>query len=428
MKNATVAKFFFLIATLHFNISYAYEAWVTDTFSTSLSIIDTDTNMLLHTMNLPEYSNSIAFSPDGTRAYVTLLNEVAVIDTTSRMVIATIQGIGSPLGIATVSTSNGFEVFVCNYQGGNIIVIDGKSNLITHTIPVTGNPVAIAITPNGKKGFIASRNNNGKVNVIDTSSYLPSTDILLNADQPQSVGISPDGTTVCVGDSGSSLYFIDASSNQILGNINFNGNGVTQIAFLPGTTIGYSVDGGDEKAVQQFNWKEMTLLDSIPINAHTAGVAITPEGDKLYASASLDSGDNEVALVIPKTNTYSGTSITFGTDLFMIAIKPLLPSPPPSPPPAPPAPSFSLSLSGNRIKNNFGVVYEFVNALQWSISSNSNVALYRVYRDGVLIATLDSFNTRFEDHDRPKNTAFNYSVIAFDSNNNEISFSNEVRI
>ena len=78
------------------------------------------------------------------------------------------------------------------------------------------------------------------------------------------------------------------------------------------------------------------------------------------------------------------------------------------------------NLSGIQQKNNFGSVYELVNSISWSASSSS-VSGYRVYRNGVLIATLNSSTYGYDDHNIQKGVATLYSVRAYNSLGNQSS-------
>lgn len=62
-------------------------------------------------------------------------------------------------------------------------------------------------------------------------------------------------------------------------------------------------------------------------------------------------------------------------------------------------PNFPSGLTGWQTENNFGVVSERFNTLQWQLASD--VTSYSLYRNGVLIATLSGSATSYEDHNQP---------------------------
>ncbi|PYX60268.1 MAG: hypothetical protein DMG76_03360, partial [Acidobacteria bacterium] len=107
-------------------------------------------NTVLATISLGTNQNpfGVAITPDGTRAYVTINfpnNVVAVIDTATNTVLATIPvGVG-PIGVAI--TPDGARAYVTNDDSNTVSVIDTATNTLVATVPVGVRPVAVAITP-----------------------------------------------------------------------------------------------------------------------------------------------------------------------------------------------------------------------------------------------------------------------------------------
>jgi len=123
-------------------------------FNSSVSVIDITTNTVIATIatgtNTISFSDQVvAFTPDGTRAYVTnqLADTVFVIDTATNTVIATIAmgPFAFPHGVAV--TPDGLRVYVVNQGLGTVSVIDRATNTVIDTIPVGSNPFGIAIMP-----------------------------------------------------------------------------------------------------------------------------------------------------------------------------------------------------------------------------------------------------------------------------------------
>ncbi len=83
-------------------------------------------------------------------------------------------------------------------------------------------------------------------------------------------------------------------------------------------------------------------------------------------------------------------------------------------PPPTPGPSAPTDLVGFQQRNDFGVIYELFNTLQWRSSNSSDVQGYYIYRNNILVATVDAATTCLQDHDRPCGIATLYGVAAFD--------------
>jgi YVTN family beta-propeller protein len=104
-------------------------------------------------------------------AYVTNGNGVAVIDTATNMVMATVP-VASAIGVAI--PLDGKHAYVAG--GPGVSVIDTASNTVVATVPVGIGSYAIAVTPDGTRAYLANSTDNilngknGTVSVIDTAS------------------------------------------------------------------------------------------------------------------------------------------------------------------------------------------------------------------------------------------------------------------
>jgi YVTN family beta-propeller protein len=123
--------------------SLAQNAYITNGEGSSVSVINTSTNMVIATIPV-DVPVGVVVSPDG-KAYVTNLgnNTVSVIDMATNMVTATISVASGPVGVAV--TPDGSKVYVANYGANTVSVIDTATNMVTATIPVGVQPLAFGI-------------------------------------------------------------------------------------------------------------------------------------------------------------------------------------------------------------------------------------------------------------------------------------------
>ena len=77
-----------------------------------------------------------------------------MIGTATNTVVKTIPVGGNPLGVAV--TPDGTKVYVANYLANNVSVIHRPGNTVVKTIPVGMNPGSVAITPDGTKVYVAN--------------------------------------------------------------------------------------------------------------------------------------------------------------------------------------------------------------------------------------------------------------------------------
>jgi YVTN family beta-propeller protein len=124
-------------------------AYVTNSTSSNVSVIDTSTNQVLPTIPVGGIPIDVAITPDGAFAYVTNFESfnVSVIDTsTNTEVLPRIPVGANPLGVAI--TPDGAFAYVVNHSNHNVSVIDTSTNTeVFPRIPVVSGPFGIAITP-----------------------------------------------------------------------------------------------------------------------------------------------------------------------------------------------------------------------------------------------------------------------------------------
>ena len=133
--------------------SLAQNAYITNSSSNSLSMIDTEKNKVSATIVGAFFSPyGVTVSPhsrDGSKVYVTNStasagkSNVSVIDTASSAVTATIPVGNVPTGVAV--TPDGLKVYVANVNSDSVSVIDTAKNKVTATIPVGLNPNAFGM-------------------------------------------------------------------------------------------------------------------------------------------------------------------------------------------------------------------------------------------------------------------------------------------
>lgn len=171
--------------------------YIANSGSANVSVIDGMTNTVTATIGVGLVPTGLTLSPDGSRLYVAnyLSNSVSVINTTTLLVIATIPVGTFPFGIVANSTN----LYVANSGSNNVMVINTTTNLVTHTIVVGTNPRGMAIINN--RVYVTNFNSN-TVSVINTAGNNVSKTVDVG-DKPFGISISPDGGKVFVANYGS---------------------------------------------------------------------------------------------------------------------------------------------------------------------------------------------------------------------------------
>ncbi|HVH74226.1 MAG TPA: hypothetical protein VM755_04855 [Stellaceae bacterium] len=137
---------------------------------TGIAVIDAATEQVVDFINLS--GSDIAASPDGSKMYVANLEGLSVIDTTSDQVVANVVISTNQPFFSVAVSPDGSKVYLSTSpysgcRGGFVAVVDAVSDTLAATIPVKGCPSGLALTPRGRKLYVADFESN-TVSVIDT--------------------------------------------------------------------------------------------------------------------------------------------------------------------------------------------------------------------------------------------------------------------
>jgi YVTN family beta-propeller protein len=164
---------------------------------------------------------------------------------------------------------------------GSVTPIDSATNKIIKKIPVPGNAIAVALTPDGGTAWVAlnaSRpGGHGEVVPVSTSTYHVGKLVKVASILPETMVITPNGRTLYVGDS--------------------NSGSVTPVHTATGTA-GRPIRTG-----------------AVPL---VVAMAVTPDGKTVYV---VNEGPGTVTPINTATNT-AGKNIKVGVDPIAIVITP----------------------------------------------------------------------------------------------------------
>ena len=306
-------------------------AYVTNTASKSVSVIDTKTNTVVATIGVGNRPTQVAVSPDSTRAYVTNTDSksVSVIDTTTNTVVATI-GVGNrPTQVAVSPDST--RAYVTNTLSNSVSVIDTTTNKVTATIRVGLTPTQVTVSPNGTRAYVTNTLSNS-VSVIDTTTNKVTATIRVGL-IPTQVTVSPDSTRAYVTNTlSNSVSVIDTTTNKVTATIRV-GLTPTQVTVSPDSTRAY-VTNTLSNSVSVIDTKTNKVTATISVGRRPTQVVVSPDGTRAYVT---DSASNSVSVIDTTTNTVTDT-IGVGNGPIALAVAPGGSLPiinPPSPPSAP---------------------------------------------------------------------------------------------
>ena len=282
-------------------------AYVTSFAANDVAVIDTATGTVIATIPVGTGPEGVAFTPDRTRAYIPNQTSatVSVIGTATNSVVATIPVGAQPFGVAV--TPDGTEAYVANQGPGTVSVIATATNIVTATIPVGSGPYGVAVTPDGTEAYVANQGS-GSVSVIATATGTVTATIPVGTN-PSLVAVAPDGTKAYVSNLVSgTVSVIATATNTVIATIAV-GTNPRGVVFSPDGTRAYVAQGTLPGAVSVIDTASNSVTASIPVGAVSAIVALTPDGSQLYVT---DSGANTVTVVDTATDTVHATIVVGG--------------------------------------------------------------------------------------------------------------------
>lgn len=243
-----------------------------------VTVVDTAVNQVTATVPIaggpPQF---LAFAPNGRRLYVTIFNdqrtihEIAVIDTRSNTVVATIPQEARPFQPAV--SPDGTLLYVPNHDIASVSVVSTSENKEIAKIGVPANPHWVAFAKDGKRAYTANHESN-VVTVIDTATREVVTTV--------PVGISPHSIAVC-------------PTRPLVANVNFDSDNVTII------------DTGTLK-----------IVETIPVGENPRDIVWSTDGRFVY---SVNEDTSNVSVIDATTFKVTAT-IPVGTDPISIAVLP----------------------------------------------------------------------------------------------------------
>ena len=253
---------------------------------------------------------------EGTYAYITneYENTVSVINTTTDTIVATVNVGSNPVEIAV--SPDGSKVYVANYYGSTVSVIETASNTVTATFDVGDNPNGIAVSPDGKKIYIINILN---MSVIDTATNTVIDTIGNVVSIPQGITINKNGTKIYLPNTDITTFFaIDTATKEVT---EIPVEGSCGVAVNPEGTKLYVTSGGeypDKGIVEVVDVASNTVTAKAAVGGNPGRVAVSPDGARVYVT---NEGSNSVSVIDTSTNNVIAT-VNVGINPNGIAVTP----------------------------------------------------------------------------------------------------------
>lgn len=180
--------------------------YVAEHTAKKVAVFDVSSGKVSHVISMPEPPTDLALAPDGARLFVTVAGtdgKVFVIDTKTGKIECEIP-VGVSITAAPVVAPDGKTLYVCNRFTHAVSVIDLSSGKQAAVIPMVREPIAAAITPDGKHLIVANHLPTGPtdgayaasaVSIVDTAAGKAVATVKLSNGSVglRGVCVSPDG-------------------------------------------------------------------------------------------------------------------------------------------------------------------------------------------------------------------------------------------
>lgn len=330
-------------------------------------------------------------------------------NTTSTTVQAGPHGVGGPDGSdGTDGSALGNSIFLRSgsslsfiaQDAADLLIVGDQVSFVDDTtfgaggtnVNVTGNGTVVYEGTTDYQGTIIINNANFKVHgLINQASFLVCRNIGLS---PQRGTLS--GTGIVTGDVSvnSGAISPDANATLTLGSLSLNpanpGFGTL------GSLVHITINSGGTSLVAATGAASLAGTLEIDLDPSAAtGTYI------ILTSSAITGTFDAVTFTGPVPNyslVYHPTFVELVFSDYQPAVAPV------------------SRLQGTQRDNNFGLVSELYNQLNWTPSQSPGIRGYLLYRDGEQIARVNAFTYSYQDHNRPRGVTSVYTLVAFDSN------------
>ena len=253
---------------------------------------------------------AMAIDPNGDFAYVIYLNssKIRIVDLRNHAV-STIH-VGQNLTNLAV-TPNGTDLYLTSSSSEDasyrsVYVVATRDNKVIRTINVGGSSSTVAASPNGRFVYVTT---NSELNIISTSTQSVMASIALtNGFSATNIAVSANGATVYVATSASlgpegsvdsQLDVIDVTDRKVITTLD-QGKQINNpcglvtspsVAKVYESTCAATSDAGEaDLGLVVLDEKTNRFETGIDVNGGFRGIAISPNGEVLYAASEYSGG------------------------------------------------------------------------------------------------------------------------------------------
>lgn len=208
-----------------------------------------------------------------------------------------------------------------NYQDSTMSVIDtATGQVVGSPIPVGDGPDSIAVTPNGTTVYVSS--GDGKITVVNAQTGQVITTIS-GLPGLETIAISPDGKTAYVSSpEEDTVLVVDLQTNQVVGSPIAVGDNPIGVAFAPDGTVAYVANDNDENVSVIDTATRQVVGSPIPVGDEPVNVVFSPDGKTAYVNNEAHAEPAGSVSVIDTASRQNVGTIPVGAEPWGLGVTP----------------------------------------------------------------------------------------------------------
>lgn len=313
----------------------AYLVYVTNEQSGDISVIDPEKREVIARLSIGKRPRGLAASPDGRLLYVAVSGSpaappgidesklpppdkradgIAVIDLASRKLVRTLRGISDPEQIAI--SPDGKRLYVASEDTGQVLILSSEGNVL-HKLQVGGEPEGVAVSADGST-ILATSEEDHSLAIIKEGREPAVTARVIVGERPRNAAFLPGNRAIVPGELDASLSIVDLKAAKVVRTIKLAendrpmgvdvmSNGLVVVTTGRGGRL-LVVDPRDKAAAKP-------VVASFVVGQRPWGVALSPDG-KLAFTAN---GPGNDVTIVDLTRLQTLGSIPVGSSPWGVA-------------------------------------------------------------------------------------------------------------
>jgi YVTN family beta-propeller protein len=296
--------------------AHAGRAYVSNEDEHTVTVIDTDKNAVVQTVQVGKRPRGIQVSHDGSTVYVALsglpkcppsvpdeeceklerdlkADGIAAVDTKTLQVKKIYQAGSDP---EQFDISPDGRLFVANEDTASTTVLDLKSGEIVKRVPVGKEPEGVRVAPGGKFVLVTNESDNS-ISILDAKTLQLVKSVTVGK-RPRDIAFMPDGKTAYVsGEFDSSIYRIHVPEGAPVEKVVQLDKDMRPMSVrldAKRKRLYASTGRGGSVAVVDISGAEPKLIQSVAVGARPWGMALSADGSRLYTA---NGPSNDVSVI-----------------------------------------------------------------------------------------------------------------------------------